>query len=233
MAISIIIPTLNEEATIAETLRHTSGLGFDDIVVVDGGSRDHTPDVVRTLRTKNPTCRGILFLTSSPGRGRQMNEGARACRSETLLFLHADSRLPDKAAQHIASSLANPGFVGGRFDVQFDCSTVWARMISRFMNVRSRLSGISTGDQAIFVRREAFEQLGGFAEIPIMEDIDFSTRLKRLGPIVPLRETVTTSFRRWEQNGPLRTILLMWTLRFLYWLGINPHRLAHLYKAVR
>ncbi|WP_455245650.1 TIGR04283 family arsenosugar biosynthesis glycosyltransferase [Petrachloros mirabilis] len=233
MVISVIIPTLNEETTIAETLRHTSGLGFEDIIVVDGGSSDRTPDVVRTLSNKNQEYCGIRFLTSPPGRGRQMNEGARACRGETLLFLHADSRLPDKAAQLIASSLTNPGLVGGRFDVRFDSSTVWARTISTFMNGRSRVSRISTGDQAIFVRREIFEQLGGFAEIPIMEDIDFSTRLKRLGPIVSLRETVTTSFRRWKQNGPLRTILLMWTLRFLYWLGISPARLAHLYKTVR
>ena len=108
-----------------------------------------------------------------------------------------------------------------------------AQVIATLMNLRSRLSGIATGDQAIFVRRDVFERIGRFADIPLMEDIEFTGRLHRAGPVVPLSETVVTAFRRWEHNGPLRTILLMWTLRFLYWIGVNPHRLQHFYSMVR
>ncbi|HXH85362.1 MAG TPA: glycosyltransferase family 2 protein, partial [Nitrospira sp.] len=144
-----------------------------------------------------------------------------------------DTLLPDTAKQNIESALADPVIVGGRFDVRFDSPSAWGRVISRFMNLRSRLTRISTGDQAMFVRRNIFEQLGGYSEIPIMEDIEFSTRLKRTGPTRALRETVTTSFRRWEQQGTLRTILLMWTLRFLYWMGVSPQRLKNFYAAIR
>jgi rSAM/selenodomain-associated transferase 2 len=162
-----------------------------------------------------------------------MNEGAKASRGEILLFLHADTQLPDDAKTMIETTLADQRMVGGRFDVRFDRPSMWATIISRMMNWRSRLSGIATGDQALFVRRHIFEQIGGFADMPLMEDIDFSRRLKRKGATAALTATVTTSFRRWERHGPLRTILLMWALRFLYWIGIDPHRLAHLYKSVR
>jgi len=226
VTITVIIPTLNEAPTIAQTVRHTAGLGFDQIVVVDGSSSDHT----RTLAEALGFAR---VLTSKPGRARQLNTGAQTCRSDVLLFLHADTRLPDTAKQNIESALADPALVGGRFDVRFDSPSAWAPVISAFMNLRSRLTRISTGDQAIFVRREIFERLGGFSDIPLMEDIEFSSRLKRMGPTAALHETVTTSFRRWKQQGPLRTILLMWLLRFLYWMGVSPQRLAHLYGTVR
>jgi hypothetical protein len=133
----------------------------------------------------------------------------------------------------IDRTLADRQMVGGRFDVRFDRPSMWGALISRMMNWRSRLSGLATGDQALFVRRPIFEQMGGFADMPLMEDIEFSRRLKRKGAIAALTTTVTTSFRRWEQQGPVRTILLMWTLRFLYWIGVSPHRLAHLYAMVR
>jgi rSAM/selenodomain-associated transferase 2 len=162
-----------------------------------------------------------------------MNEGAKASRGDVLLFVHADTQLPEHTGRIIDSALADPTVVGGRFDVRFDSSSVWSRIISAFMNRRSRLTGISTGDQALFVRRRVFEQLGGFAEIPLMEDIEFSRRLKRAGRIAALRDTVITSFRRWEAQGPLRTILLMWALRFLYWAGVSPLRLSQWYNAVR
>ncbi len=129
--------------------------------------------------------------------------------------------------------MADPRVVGGRFDVRFDRPSMWGGIISTLMNVRSRISRISTGDQAIFVRRPIFERLGGYADIPIMEDIDFSSRLKQAGRIAALRDCVITSFRRWERNGPVRTILLMWSLRFLYWIGVRPHTLARFYAAVR
>jgi GT2 family glycosyltransferase len=123
--------------------------------------------------------------------------------------------------------------VGGRFDVQFDRPSMRGTIISKMMNWRSRLSGLATGDQALFVRRSIFEQMGGFADMPLMEDIEFSRRLKRKGATAALTATVITSFRRWEQHGPLRTILQMWTLRFLYWVGVSPSHLAQWYKAVR
>ncbi len=226
MTISVVIPSLNEETALAETIRHTARLGFYEIVVVDGRSIDQTRALAEGF--------GIArVFTSEPGRARQLNTGAKASLGDILLFLHADTRLPDTAKQNIESALADPAVGGGRFDVRFDSPSAWGRMISSFMNLRSRLTGISTGDQAIFVRRDIFERLGGFLDIPIMEDIDFSARLKHTGRTAALRETVTTSFRRWEQRGPLRTILLMWTLRFLYWMGVSPHRLKNFYAAVR
>jgi rSAM/selenodomain-associated transferase 2 len=162
-----------------------------------------------------------------------MNEGAKASRGEILLFLHADTQLPVDAKTMIDTTLADQRMVGGQFDVRFDRPSMWGTIISRMMNWRSRLSGIATGDQALFVRRPIFEQMGGFADMPLMEDIEFSRRLKRKGATAALTATVTTSFRRWEQHGPLRTILLMWTIRFLYWVGISPSHLVEWYKAVR
>jgi rSAM/selenodomain-associated transferase 2 len=226
MTISVVIPVLNEERTITETIRHTAKLGLNEIIVVDGGSIDQTMAQVASL--------GIAqVLTSQPGRARQLNAGAEACRSDVLLFVHADTRLPQSVKTSIESALADGLVVGGRFDVQFDSDSAWSRLISTFMNLRSRLTRISTGDQAMFVRRSVFEQLGGFSDIPLMEDIEFSTRLKRRGPTIALHDAVITSFRRWEQGGALKTILLMWTLRCFYWIGVSPHRLARFYSAVR
>ena len=231
MTISVIIPTLNEERTIMATLAHTAALGFDELIVVDGGSLDQTPALVESYRrrTQSPAPSPVRLVTAPSGRASQMNEGAKASGSETLLFLHADTQLPDDAKTMIETTLANQGMVGGRFDVRFDHPSRWGTIISKMMNWRSRLSGIATGDQALFVRRHIFEQLGGFADMPLMEDIDFSRRLKRKGATAALTATVTTSFRRWEQQGPLRTILLMWTLRFLYWIGVPSHRLGRWY----
>lgn len=235
MTITVIIPTLNEASTIATTLRYTAQLGFDEIVVVDGGSSDQTRAIVNSLGsgTQDSLVSIVRLLTVAPGRAPQLNAGAKAARGDVLLFLHADTRLPDCAKQHIESALADPVIGGGRFDVQFDSPSVWGRMIGTLMNVRSGLTRISTGDQAMFVRRHVFERLGGFADIPIMEDVEFSSRLKRAGPTIALHDRVVTSFRRWEQQGPVRTILLMWTLRFLYWIGVSPHRLERFYAAVR
>ena len=163
-----------------------------------------------------------------------MNEGAKASSGEILLFLHADTQLPDDAKTMIETTLANQRMVGGRFDVRFDRPSMWGSIISRMMmNWRSRLSGIATGDQALFVRRHIFEQIGGFADMPLMEDIDFSRRLKRTGATAALTATVTTSFRRWERHGPLRTILLMGALRFLYWIGVRVHSLSRWYGLVQ
>jgi len=233
--ISVIIPTLNEERTIAATLAHTTSLGFDELIVVDGGSTDDTPALLESyrLKTQSSALSPVHWVTAPAGRARQMNEGAKASRGEVLLFLHADTQLPRDATTVINRALADRRMVGGRFDVRFDRPSMWGTIISKTMNWRSRLSGLATGDQALFVRRPIFEQMGGFADMPLMEDIEFSGRLKQAGATAALTATVTTSFRRWEQQGPLRTILLMWTLRFLYWIGISPSHLVKWYTDVR
>ncbi|MEK6671616.1 MAG: TIGR04283 family arsenosugar biosynthesis glycosyltransferase [Nitrospirota bacterium] len=235
MTISVIIPTLNEERTVMATLARTATLGFDELVVVDGGSTDETPSLVNSYRlsAQSSALSPVQWVTSPPGRARQMNEGAKASRGEILLFLHADTQLPDDAKTIIDTTLADRQMVGGRFDVRFDRPSMWGTIISRMMNWRSRLSGLATGDQALFVRRSIFEQMGGFADMPLMEDIEFSRRLKQKGATAALTATVITSFRRWEQQGPLRTILLMWMLRFLYWIGVNTSHLAQWYKVIR
>ncbi len=235
MPISVIIPTLNEERTIIATLAHTATLGFDELIVIDGGSTDETPSLVESYRhrSQSSALSPIQWVTAPPGRAQQMNEGAKNSRGEILLFLHADTQLPSDAKTIIETTLADQQTVGGRFDVRFDSPSMWGAIISRMMNWRSRLSGLATGDQALFVRRLIFEQMGGFADMPLMEDIEFSRRLKRKGATATLTATVTTSFRRWEQHGPVRTILLMWALRFLYWVGMSPHTLNRWYGLVR
>jgi len=216
---------------IADTLAHTATLDFDEVIVVDGGSRDRTTEIAETfqVQSSNP----LILLTSPAGRATQMNAGAAAATGDILLFLHADTHLPADARGAIEGALRDPACVGGRFDVRFDRPTRLARTISVMMNARSRWTGIATGDQAIFVHRLVFDRLGGFPALPLMEDVEFSRRLKRAGRVAALRATVTTSFRRWERGGPVRTILLMWVLRFLYWIGISPRTLARWYPMVR
>lgn len=230
MTISVIIPTLNEEKSLPQTLACLSAAAFTEIIIVDGGSTDGTLSLAQEFCARAPNAR---IITAPRGRARQMNEGAKAGQGDILLFLHADTQLPAQAGRIVESALVKHIAVGGRFNVQFDSPSAWGRVISSFMNRRSRLTGIATGDQALFVRRHVFELLGGFSEIPLMEDIEFSARLQQAGRTVALRDTVVTSFRRWDTQGPLRTILLMWTMRFLYWAGVNPHQLARVYRSVR
>ncbi|MGH7384487.1 MAG: TIGR04283 family arsenosugar biosynthesis glycosyltransferase [Candidatus Rokuibacteriota bacterium] len=223
MRLAVVIPALNEAAHLARLLpdlaRDCPGA---EIVVVDGGSRDATAEIMARQH-------GVRFLATERGRARQMNHGARATGGDTLLFLHADTRLPEGAMGAIAETLAAPGVAGGRFDVRFDSKRLIFRMIAGFMNARSRASGICTGDQAIFVRRADFEAVGGYPDIPLMEDIELSRRLKRRGRLGALRLRVTTSARKWEREGPLRTIGLMWALRFLHFCGVAPERLHRWY----
>ena len=223
MKLTIVVPTLNEAANLARLLpelaRDCPGA---EIIVVDGGSTDGTPEVAAGRS-------GVRLLAGPRGRARQMNAGARAAGGDALLFLHADTRLPGGAAAAIARVLAEPGTVGGRFDVRLDSPRPLLRLVAWLMNARSRLSGICTGDQGIFVRRADFEAVGGYPDIPLMEDVELSRRLKRRGRLGALRLRVTTSARKWEREGPLRTIGLMWALRFLHFCGVSPERLHRWY----
>ena len=232
MSIAVIIPIFNEQNTLPFLLHALLPLGFEEIILVDGGSQDTTVEVANTYLQSAPLGR-CRMIAGPKGRARQMNAGAVEATADLLLFLHADTQLPHNAKSLIEQAMKNSEHVGGRFDVRFPCDEGYAWMVSRMMNHRSRFSGICTGDQGIFVRRDLFESMGGFADMPLMEDIEFSQRLKRKGTVVALEETVTTSFRRWEQQGPLRTILQMWALRFLYWVGWSPHRLHRYYHHVR
>ena len=215
----IVMPVLNEGPTLAQHLHALQALRQRgvELVVVDGGSTDSTWALARALADQ--------VLLSPRGRAAQMNAGAQDCRADVLLFLHADTQLPTDADRLIAQAIA-PGYSWGRFDVRIDGPHPLLRIVERLMNLRSGLTGIATGDQAMFVRREVFERLGGFAGMPLMEDIELSTRLKKLGVPACIKVPVTTSARRWQQHGVGRTIVLMWRLRLAYFLGISPHALA-------
>lgn len=221
--LSIIVPSLREAENLARLL---PALRADapgaEIIVADAGSDDGSREIAGRVP-------GVAVLACERGRARQMNAGARAARGDVLLFLHADTALPAGFEGAIARALADPGVVGGRFDVRLDNPGWPYRLIGGLMNLRSRLSGISTGDQALFVRREVFEALGGFPDIPLMEDVEITRRLKRRGRQAALRERVTTSARKWEREGVARTIGLMWTLRLLYACGVSPARLHRWY----
>ena len=217
--LSVIVPALNEARGIADTLRALAPLRSrgHELIVVDGGSDDGTREIAAALADAT--------IVAPRGRARQMNAGARAARGDALVFLHADTRLPPGGAEAILESLKTHAW--GRFDVQIEGRHPLLPFIARAMNLRSRLTGIATGDQAIFVRREAFE---GFPEIPLMEDVAFSKAMKRRCPPACLRSRVVTSGRRWEARGVIRTVALMWRLRLLYFLGASPERLARLYE---
>ncbi len=221
--LTIVIPALNEATNLERLLPALLGMSPEpEIVVADGGSGDATLEVVgRFPRVK--------LIVAPRGRARQMNAGARLGTGDVLLFLHADTVLPPGVHEAIASALRTPDVVGGRFDVRFDSGRPALRLVAAMMNLRSRASGIATGDQAIFVRRRIFEALGGYPDIPLMEDVEFSRRVKRQGRVACLRLRVTTSARKWQQEGVFRTILLMWTLRLLYCAGAHPARLHRWY----
>lgn len=221
--LSIIVPVLDEAAAIADHLAALAPLAERgaEIVVADGGSRDGTVEEAR---------RGGARVIAAPrGRARQMNAGAAASTGGLLLFLHADTRLPDGADRLVAEALRGGRQVWGRFDVCITGASPLLGMVAALMNGRSRLTGIATGDQAIWVTRAAFDAVGGYADLPLMEDIDLSRRLKRLSPPACLRAKVATSGRRWERHGLLRTILTMWRLRLAFFLGADPKRLARAY----
>lgn len=220
MAISIIMPVLNEAATIESRLRSLASAraAGAELIVVDGGGND------ATLILAAPLCDHALVAPR--GRASQMNAGAAVARGETLLFLHADTALPDDAMPLIAAGLDASGAHWGRFDVRIEGRAALLPVIAAMMNMRSAWTGVATGDQAMFMRRAAFDAVGGFPDIALMEDIAMSKALKRLGPPLRLRAKARTSGRRWDKNGALRTVLLMWRLRLAYALGADPDALA-------
>ena len=223
--LTVIVPTLNEAEGVVAHLTALQPLRRrgSEVIVVDGGSWDDTAKLAAPLADR--------VISGRRGRASQMNAGATHARGDVLLFLHADTRLPESADSLLTTELGHTRRPWGRFDVTIDGTHPLLPIVAWFMNRRSRLTGIATGDQAIFVRREAFVIVGGFPEIPLMEDIALSRRLKCLGRPLCLSEHVTTSGRRWEKRGVLRTIVLMWRLRARYCLGADPSRLAQAYAA--
>jgi rSAM/selenodomain-associated transferase 2 len=223
VALSIVVPVLNEDAGISATLASLAPLRQRgvEVIVVDGGSTDATAELARP--------HADAVVAAARGRARQMNAGAAAARGAVLLFLHADTQLPPEADRLVAAAMA-AGALWGRFDVHIIGRHPMLRVVAAFMNARSRWTGIATGDQALFVRRDVFERLGGFPDQPLMEDIEISQRLCRLAPPACLRERVATSGRRWETRGVWSTIVLMWRLRWRYWRGESAHSLAEAYR---
>ena len=222
--LSIIIPVLNEERLLAESKERLASLLKDghEVLVVDGGSRDDSVNTARAL--------GCRVFCTRASRGHQLACGANHSRNDVLLFLHADTLLPPRAAKVIVEALAGPGQLWGRFDVRFSNPHRVLRLIAWFMNKRSCLTGIVTGDHALFIKRELYFSCGGYMDIPIMEDVELCRRLKKSAPPVCLSEKVVTSSRRWEQNGILKTVLTMWLLRLMFFMGRSPARLARLYR---
>lgn len=221
--ISIIVPVLNEEPSLPDSLQGLQRYRQQghEVVVVDGGSHDNSLMLAQQAADQ--------VIVSRPGRAHQMNSGAQIASGDVLLFLHADTRLPDNALALI-QSVCEAGHHWGRFDVKLSGHRPVFRIIESLINLRSRLSGIATGDQAIFIQAQLFHRLGGFPEIPLMEDVALSRLLRRQARPVCLKPAVITSSRRWEQNGVVSTVLLMWKLRLLYFLGVSPARLSRMYR---
>lgn len=216
--LSFVVPALNEAAGIEDCLRGLAPLRArgHEVIVADGGSADATARLAAPLADR--------VITAPRGRAQQMNAGAAAATGDALLFLHADTRLPPGADAAVLAALRTRAW--GRFDVAIDSRDRRLAVVGWFMNRRSRLTGIATGDQAIFVRRADFP---GFPDIALMEDVAFCKSMKRVSPPACLRARVSTSARRWERHGVLATVLLMWRLRLAYWLGADPDELARRY----
>lgn len=226
MMYSIIIPVLNESEALPDLLGHLQYVVDSpdgEIIFVDGGSTDDSFG-------KLANC-GHTVLHSDAGRARQLNAGAAVATGDILFFLHADTRLPPVLdVEWINSTLEKTRRSWGRFNVQIEGRSRLLPAIARLMNLRSRLSGIATGDQCLFIKRDLFQRIGGFPDQPIMEDIEICTRLRKFSAPLCLRHCVTTSGRRWDKNGAWRTSLLMWRLRWLYWRGQDPAILAQMYR---
>lgn len=231
--LAIIVPVLNELEGLLSLVQHLNQVGAEQIIIVDGGSVDGS--FVWLQNNWQDRDSGRIVIQSSAGRARQMNAGVWLASCDMLLFLHSDSRLPKAAKQQILTARERQS-VWGRFDIEFETKINLRSamsVIALFINIRSRLSSIATGDQAIFVDYEVFRAVGGYPEIPLMEDVALSKTLKRVG--VPHCSTlrVSTSARRWEQGGVVKTVLLMWYFRLAYFFGASPQRLANQYRNIR
>ncbi|MFB3083725.1 MAG: TIGR04283 family arsenosugar biosynthesis glycosyltransferase [Gammaproteobacteria bacterium] len=224
--LSIVIPTLNQAGEVRKSLSSLQRLRAQhhEVIVVDGGSDDRTQELARSLAD--------YVIQSARGRSRQMNAGAALASGEILIFLHADTQLPEGVDRYLSSVMVRSGRDWGRFDVRLSGSHRLFRLIEWLMNLRSRVTGIATGDQAIFIRRDLFSEIGGFPEIDLMEDIAISRALKHHGPPLCLKACVVASSRRWEQYGIFRTVVKMWYLRMAYMLGADPSKLSQQYDRV-
>ena len=224
--LSIIVPVLNEQGQINSLIEHINGQDYDgdfEIIIVDGDPQCGT---IKAISDNSVIC-----ITSSKGRARQMNAGAAIARGAILIFLHADTKLPVCALQKISQVLGNPKYIGGAFDLGIDSDRLILKYIAVRASFRSRLNQIPYGDQAIFIRKNYFDKIGGFRDIPLMEDVDLMRRIKKDGKKIHiLRDKVITSARRWENEGAVYTTLRNQIIVFLYYLGVSHHKLAKLYK---
>jgi len=223
MKVSIIIPVLNEAEHIADTLKSLDAYRRQghEVIVIDGGSNDDTVSITQQYADK--------VLHSDAGRAIQMNSGIDEAMGDALLFLHADTRLPGDAVSKVINAIED-GYFWGRFNVRLSGKHFVFRIIERMMNMRSCITGVATGDQAIFVSLESIEIVGTYPQLPLMEDVVFSKRLRKLGWPACIKQQVVTSSRRWEDKGILRTMLLMWRLRLLFFLGVSADKLARQYQ---
>ncbi len=225
--VSIVVPFLDEAATLPGLLRHLETLpGSPEVIAVDGGSVDRGPEIVAA----HPSAPRLL--AAGRGRARQMNEGARVAGGGVLLFLHADTRLPPGAVAGIRAALGDRDVVGGNFALRFDGGDRFSRLLGAWYAVQRRL-GVYYGDSAIWLRTDVFERLGGYRELPIMEDYDLVRRLRRAGRTVCLPGPAVTSARRWQRRGIVRTVAAWALIRWLYLVGVSPDRLARLYPRIR
>ena len=227
MRLSIVIPALNEADHISTTLAPLQAMRSRgvEIILVDGGSIDATKQLAASLVDR--------VIDSERGRAKQMNAGAKAATGEALLFLHADSTAPNDADQLILHSLQSTSRTWGRFDVSITGQHFFLPVVAWCMNLRSRWTGIATGDQGLFMTADAFAAAGGYADIPLMEDVAMSVVLKKISPPLCLKQKITTSGRRWEKHGVWRTIFLMWRIRLGYFLGADPVALHRAYHAAK
>jgi rSAM/selenodomain-associated transferase 2 len=223
ISLSIIIPALNEAANLPLLLAQLAPLRERgaQLIVADGGSDDGAPELLAEL---------AQWLPAPRGRARQMNAGAAQASGELLWFVHADSQIPPAADHLIGAALADGQHCWGRFDVAISGRPWMLKVVAQMINWRSRLTGIATGDQGIFVRRSTFEGLGGFADLPLMEDVELTSRLRKISKPACIRERLTTSGRRWQTRGVWRTIFLMWRLRWAYWRGVPIAQIAEAYR---
>ncbi|MES9940544.1 MAG: TIGR04283 family arsenosugar biosynthesis glycosyltransferase [Candidatus Thiodiazotropha sp. 6PLUC2] len=222
--LSVVIPCLNEGEGLLKLLQDLQYLRHQghQLILVDGGSEPPLSTALQSYVDR--------FQISPPGRAIQMNSGAAMADGDLLWFLHADSQIKPGIESAILT-IADSDALWGRFDVRFNGTHPLLRVVAWMMNWRSRMTAIVTGDQGLFVQKQLFESVGGFPQQPLMEDIEISRRLKRIAAPNCLRERLTTSSRRWESAGIVSTILLMWGLRFAYWLGVSPTRLAGFYRS--